>query len=109
MENEIQERISTYVALLDTIKEHTGNNPEALGVLHEIMKDIRAEKYQKNKKSFNDNSPATDKQVGYLNTLGVEVSENLTKQKASELIEQAKQSKNNFKQGFKFKPLQISV
>ena len=96
MENEIQERVRTYVELLDNIKEQTGNNPEAMGILHEIMRDIRAEKFQRRKKSYDDDSPATEKQISYLKTLGVEVTENLTKQKASELIEQAKNIKNIF-------------
>ena len=36
-----------------------------------------------------DEEPATDKQLGYLKSLGVEIPENLEKRKASELIDAA--------------------
>ena len=106
MENEIQEKISTYVELLDTIKEQTGDDPAALAILHEIMKDIRAEKFQK-KKVYNSNGPATDKQIAYLKKLGVPIPENVTRQQASDLIDQAQQWKNDVKQALK-NPIRIS-
>ena len=60
-------------------------------LFQELCKDERqAEIYRKRFQSHHDssNEPATEKQKDYLKFLGVEFPENITKSRASELIEQ---------------------
>lgn len=64
-----------------------GQNREdvALSILQIICKDRRCAEMSKNK---NADTPATKKQLDYLKDLGVQVDKNLTKQEASQMIEQ---------------------
>ena len=89
MRIDIQTKIEEYAFLMDKIRDRFGDDPEAMVVLQEIGKDIRASNIQQ-KKSYNSNSPATEKQVAYLKRLGSTIPEGLTKYQASMLIDQNK-------------------
>jgi len=84
------------------------DNTIALAVFHEVMKDIRSENRSPQKKVHNSDSPATDKQIEYLKKLGVHIPEQVTRQQASDLIDQAQQWKSDVKQALK-NPIKISA
>ncbi|MEO0126285.1 MAG: hypothetical protein ABIL44_00875 [candidate division WOR-3 bacterium] len=76
----------------------------AIAIMQEMAKDMRMEVIKQEKEQTRiekAKEPATVKQINYLRILGVSVNEELTKQKAAELIDMAKM--NNHKNGFKFK------
>ena len=85
---EIYEKLDTYINLYNEIKEKVQDEQLAATILKEIAKDRRMmEIAAKNNGSANE--PATPKQIGYLKKLGVKIEPGLTKQKASELIDNA--------------------
>ena len=106
MEEDIKARVSSYIELLNTMKEQLGDGTEALAILHEIMKDIRSEKMQK-KKVYNMNGPATERQIAYLKKLGAHIPENLSCQRASELIGEAQKWQQQVKQALR-QPIRIA-
>ena len=89
MRIDIQTKIEEYVFLMEQIRDRFGDDTEAIAILQEIGKDIRANNIQQ-QKSFNSNSPATENQITYLKKLGSKIPEGLTKWKASKLIDQIK-------------------
>ena len=86
---EVQEDIDTYVRLLEKISEKVDSSNEAVAILEQIGKDRRT-KFIQNGMNQESDAPATDKQLRYLERLGVECSDGLTKKEASELIEENK-------------------
>lgn len=82
----IQQKLNSYLALLEEIKEKTGDEETARVLLGEVAQDLRMEQIHE-ERSFNGNVPATDNQIGYLRRLGAEIPEGLTKKQASKLIE----------------------
>ena len=68
---------------------------EAYGVaiVGEIGKDLRCEHRFENRFAENgvenDNQPATQKQIDYLKTLGVEIIDKVSKKQASQMIDEA--------------------
>ena len=87
MRIDIQTKIEEYAFLMDKIRNRFGEDPEAMVILQEIGKDIRASNIQ-HKQSHNSNPPATEKQIAYLKSLGSTIPEGLTKYQASRLIDQ---------------------
>ena len=103
MENKtIEARIEECLKLLGDIKAKVGDERTALAILQEVKRDIRGERAGEDRKNGNGYSaskqsgeyiPATGSQVNYLKKLGVEVPKALTKEAASELIDEAKANK----------------
>lgn len=90
MKTELQTTIESYVELLDEIKTHTENSQDAVGILAEIRKDQRMQQIE-SKKVINGSLAATENQIAYLKRLGVEFTPGLTRQEASELIDDRKE------------------
>ena len=105
MKIDIQTKIEEYAFIIEKIRNRFGDDANTTVILQEIGKDIRANNIQQNK-SYSSNSPATDKQLGYLKQLGVAVSEGLTKSQASKLIEDTKAMRSDIKQAIT-QPIQI--
>lgn len=92
MEIEIQERLETYLRLLEAIEERTHDRQTAAAVLAEVAKDIRMGQMRQ-ERSSNGDGPATENQIGYLKKLGAAIPEGLTVRQASELIDRVKANK----------------
>ena len=79
-----------YLELFERVKAKVGSDEVALAVVEQVGKDNRVEKMYgngtKGNGAGNGDVPATEKQIGYLKSLGVEVLAGLTKKQASELI-----------------------
>jgi len=88
MKKEMMESISHYVELYSEIQDKTGNDDVTVVILQEIGKDTRTS--QISSASGNGEGPATEKQKGYLNDLGIAFDESITKKEASDLIDQSK-------------------
>jgi hypothetical protein len=120
MENKsIEGRIEECLALFNSVKSKTGDERIALGILQEVKKDMRTAQIHDERKNGNGNSswnrsvesiPATASQVNYLKKLGVEVPVHLTKKAAPELIDEAKEKKEESKSDSlfpRFEPISI--
>ena len=86
--------VDKYIELYGQVKANVGSDEIAAVILDQVGKDGRVERMSGNSGFHFDNSGSTDqmktpKQFGKLKYLGVEIPENCTKQKASELIDQA--------------------
>ena len=72
-----------------------GSDEVAAVILEQVGKDQRCERmmgsseFRRNAVNDGDDTQATSKQISYLKRLGVEVTAGLTKQQASELIDEA--------------------
>ena len=106
MDVDISNKVRSYIELIETIKEQTGDDTIAVAIFHEVVKEMRTENKSFPKKVYNSDSPATDKQIEYLKKLGVHIPEQVTRQQASDLIDQAQQWKNEVKQALK-NPIRI--
>ena len=90
MKHTVQARLDVYMEAFEQIREKVGDDHIAAVLLQEIAKDNRMEQMRTERNGQpTSNLPATDKQLAYLHRLGVEVPNQLTKQEASELIDQA--------------------
>lgn len=89
MKENIKEKLSSYLELLDEIKQRTQDERAAVSLLQEISKDRRMDEIRKERNSRND-LPATDKQISFLESFGVPIPVGLTRKQASNLIENAK-------------------
>lgn len=90
MDFETKQSIDSYVGLYDAIQEKTGNDAATVAILQEIGKDSRMSRIESSGSGSNATNLATEKQKDYLNALGIEFDDSITKQKASELIEKSK-------------------
>jgi len=89
---EMKERLEQYVELYENLKATVGDDHVVCEVLNQIGKDRRCAIMRGEQplvETENDGVSATSKQIGYLKTLGVAIPKGLTKQQASELIDQA--------------------
>ena len=84
MKKEIQKSIDEYVELYDAIQEKTPGAEVAIAILQEVGKDKRTEQINE----ASSDGLATDKQKKYLQDLGVEFDDSITRKEASGLIEQ---------------------
>ena len=73
--------------LLKTIKSFVPDEREALVILQEVNKDARMAQIRK-EREHEDGEAATNTQKNFLNRLGVEIPEKLTKEEASALIDE---------------------
>ena len=94
----MQDRAGYYLDTLNRVREQVQDEETARAILQEIGKDGRVEKMRAGNGSVDGNNfggnssqgeqPATTKQLGYLRALNVEIPKGLTKQEASELIDE---------------------
>ena len=93
MDSIIEQKLESYLELLDEIKQRIGDDDIATALLGEIAKDLRMEQIQQ-ERSFNGSAPATEAQIGYLKRLGAVIPDGLTRSQASKLIDSAKAMRN---------------
>ena len=87
MEENIQEKLTSYLELLGEIKDKTEDEGTAVVVLQEISKDRRMDQMRQEKEARN-SVPATDKQKRFMKRLGINYPKAITKQEASVLIDE---------------------
>ena len=83
-----KERLGSYLELLDEISEKTNDERTAVALLQEISKDRRMEQIREEQKAQNANQPATEKQKRFMDDLGIQFLEAVTKKEASVLIDE---------------------
>ena len=93
-----RQRIGHYLDLLNEIKQQGVEESTAVRIVQEVARDRRSEQIREERRNgvasngsvnTGNGEPATDKQLGYLSTLGVKVPDGLTKKEASALIDAA--------------------
>lgn len=96
---QIGSRLTEYVQLFQEAKRLVNDESVAAVILEQIGKDSRMQRIideRQNGNGFantlevNGEQHATKKQLGYLKVLGVDVPAGLTKQRASELIDESR-------------------
>jgi hypothetical protein len=107
---DLQSKIIEYSKLITAIKEQFNDSAEISAVLQEIRKDMRVAE-MKEERNFNNDLPATERQIAYLKTYGTLVTKNvdidsLTKQQASKLISESQKLRDVVQKAFK-KPIKI--
>jgi len=90
---ETKEKVDGYVELYELLNGRVKNAEVVAAIIEQIGKDVRCELLMDGRANGNGHSsgsdvPATEKQLGYLRSLGVEIPERLSKREASELIDQ---------------------
>lgn len=86
MNEETEKKMNEYMELLNQIKQHVSNEDTAASIVSEIAKDKRVQEMQKNRNG--NGSPATQKQKQFMEKLGIDYPENVTKREASKLIDE---------------------
>ena len=89
---EMQNRMTEYVDLFEEVRGKVGDDQIAVALVEQVGKDSRTELLRANRAASSedvDPTAATRKQIGFLKRLGVEVPAGVSKQDASELIDQA--------------------
>ena len=86
MNEKTEKRMNEYVELLNQIKQHVSNEDTAASIVSEIAKDRRVREMKKSKNG--NGSPATENQKKYMSKLGIDYPGNVTKMKASKLIDE---------------------
>ena len=81
--------LDMYIKLYEEIKEKVQDEQLAKTIFQEVVKDRRMVSKVTASKKVKNNGLATEKQIDYLKKLGVEIEPGLTKQRASELIDEA--------------------
>ena len=84
--------VEKYVELYGQVKSRVGSDEIAAVILDQVGKDGRTERMNNsvNAKQSGSGDEITPKQYGMLKHLGVEIPDGCTKQRASELIDEAK-------------------
>lgn len=92
--------VEEYIAEFDDIMEKLNCDADkkvdvAIAIMGELAKDRRMQEIREERKRNNEKS-ATQKQIAFLENLGVEVKEGLTKKEASKLIDEALNNNNSY-------------
>ncbi len=94
--NEINGRVAEYVDLFQQIKEQVGDDQVAMGLVTEVSKDRRVQQLREERRGdkpmavlYSEEQPATPKQLEFLKDLGLRVPRNVTKRRASEMLDEA--------------------
>ena len=87
MNQNIQDRLDTYMEILGEIRKKTDDERTAVSLLQEVSKDRRMEEMRQEKEAKN-SVPATDRQKKFMKKLGIDFPETVTKQEASLLIDE---------------------
>ena len=101
MKTEIQDSLKTYIEVFDEAKKCVNDDAVAAALVEQVGKDHRASQIRAERNGnhaihengigndSNDDTPATEKQLAFLRRLGVDVDGDISKQRASELIDEA--------------------
>lgn len=87
MNAKMKKRLGAYLELLEEISEKTDNESTAVALLQEISKDRRMEKIREEQGLKDSDTLATEKQKKFMNDLGIEFADDITKKQASFLID----------------------
>ena len=87
--NNLRTEAGEYLRLWDSMRERTGDDAVALAVFQEFMKDQRLKRIQEARILAGEGGPATRRQRDYLRSLNIRFDPTVSKQKASELIDDA--------------------
>ena len=87
MDENIKEKLDSYLELLQEIRQRTDDSRVATVLLSEICKDRRMQEIRQEREA-NDNQPATEKQKRFMDDLGIRYPKTVTKQEASALIDE---------------------
>ena len=89
---EMQNKMTEYVDLFEEIRGKVGDDQIAVALVEQVGKDSRTELLRANRAANSENgdpTAATAKQIAFLKRLGVDVPAGVSKEEASELIDQA--------------------
>lgn len=84
---ETEDRQEGYIETFRDLTKRTGSIDAAIAIMQELAKDHRQIRINGNGQR-NSNGPATEKQLSFLDKLGVSYPEGVTKQAASQLIDE---------------------
>ena len=93
MVEENETLLMRYLELFAGVKQKVMNDTAAAAIFQEIARDRRMQ-HIKPERGADGEVPATDKQIGYLKKLGVDIPPKLSKQKASEILDQLEAAKS---------------
>lgn len=82
MEDQMKSRLAEYLELLEKVKQEVGNEDTAARIVSEVAKDRRVKEMNSN------GSPATEKQKQFMDKLGIDYDEDVSKKEASQLIDE---------------------
>ena len=88
-QSNIMQRVEGYLDLYGGISDKVEDGRVAMAILQEISKDRRMEEIKAERETRNGEAAATARQLAFLEKLGVDVPENVSKKLASELIDEA--------------------
>lgn len=83
-------KVSEYLDLIQGLKDKVGDEKAAWSIIQEATKDLRMAQVRAERSTdmvAGDVEPATPRQIGFLNRLGVRIPAKLTKTEASALID----------------------
>ena len=86
MDSETQERVDSYIELLDAISEKTQAEATAVAILHEMCKDRRAN-HMRDERAGKNSDAATYKQKRFMRSLSIDFPEDISRKEASALID----------------------
>ncbi len=91
MDTEKYARVEEYLEVYERVHTVVKSAEVVAAIIEQVGKDTRCGwlmASEGNGSNGGSEQPATEKQLGYLKSLGVEIPEGLTKKEASELIDQ---------------------
>jgi len=94
MDENTKEKLDSYLELLTEISRKTGNEGTAIVLLQELSKDRRMQEIREEREMRN-NRPATERQKRFMDDLGVQYPEAVTRKEASMLIDEELGKNNN--------------
>ena len=92
-----EQKIEAYVEIFEDAKRRVGNDEAAIAIVEQIGKDTRTAQIWAERNGNGDGNTlaassngelATSKQIGYLKRLGVDVPKGMTKEDASQKIDE---------------------
>ena len=97
-QTQLTSKIDFYVEAFERVREKTGDDKVAAIIVEQLGKDERTavmrgdQSRSAGKQVSNGDAPATEKQIDFLRTLGVEdIPDGLTRRRASEMIDEARE------------------
>lgn len=94
MENEWEKRIELYCERLKDLQSRTGDLNSAIVIMREVSKDLRMDRMDA-EKTAKGNLPASEKQRLFMEKLGVEFDDKISRKEASVIIDEAIEKKNS--------------
>ena len=81
-----ENQVSDYLELLNEVKDSVSNEHTAALIVSEVAKDRRMKRISQQRNS--DKEPATVRQKRFMEKLGIDYDEGVSKQQASDLIDE---------------------